>query len=497
MTDTATSRAIVIVLSAVVAAVILFHRIGASDVCGGNEAVEAVFVQQMVEHGHVLFPVENGVTPMYKPPLFHWSALAIHRLAGIARVSAASLRATSAIYAIATVIIIAIFSTTMLGARAGVLAPAVLIAAYQFVLLGRFGRVDMTLAFFETLALVAFLRWMPARRGAREFDAPHLGMLYLMAIAMGLAVLAKGPAGAIIPASAIIVFMIVDGRAPQILAMLDPGALIVGAAIASSWYVACYAAGQTAFLNRQLGAENLGRFAGSLGSMRAAYYLKPIFLNSAPFSLIVPVAAIRALWRSKDSAPPVDDVRDARAGEAARLFAIFYLVTIAFFTVAAYKRRAYLLPVWPGAAYLLAWAAVYAIPARMREWTWRGFAIVCAALAVFNFVFIPRHEVASCGGDSLRPAAEDVARAIGADEPLYLYGFRDEIAPLLFYLDRTAPVYSGRLGDAPPGYLLMPEAAWNAHRGEALDLAPVMTSEHGNVNMVLVSRGKSYARWAF
>jgi hypothetical protein len=58
-------------------------------------------------------------------------------------------------------------------------------------------------------------------------------------------------------------------------------------------------------------------------------------------------------------------------------------------------------------------------------------------------------------------------------------------------------VYSGRLGDAPPGYLLMPEAAWNAHRGEALDLAPVMTSEHGNVNMVLVSRGKSYARWAF
>src|SRR5712692_4479347 len=53
------------------------YRLGVRDVCSGNEAVEGVFVQQMVEHGKLLFPLENGRVPMYKPPLFHWTAAAI------------------------------------------------------------------------------------------------------------------------------------------------------------------------------------------------------------------------------------------------------------------------------------------------------------------------------------------------------------------------------------------------------------------------------------
>ena len=68
---------------ALVVAVLTLHRLGAGDVCTGNEAVEGVFVQQMVEHDQLLFPVENGNVPMFKPPLFHWTAVAIDRVAGI------------------------------------------------------------------------------------------------------------------------------------------------------------------------------------------------------------------------------------------------------------------------------------------------------------------------------------------------------------------------------------------------------------------------------
>ncbi len=45
---------------------------------------------------------------------------------------------------------------------------------------------------------------------------------------------------------------------------------------------------------------------------------------------------------------------------------------------------------------------------------------------------------------------------VAPDEPLYLYGFDEEVAPLLFYLDRDAPELSGKLGDAPPGYIIVP-----------------------------------------
>ena len=269
--------------------------------CTGNEAVEGVFVQQMVEHGQLLFPVENGNVPMYKPPLFHWTAVAIDRLAGIRKVTAANLRLPSALYAIAGAVLTMLLAYEVLGLDAAVLAGLALAASYQYISQGRFGRVDMTLCFFESLALFAFLWWLPrdpASSGPAARFESKLPALYLMAAALGLGVLAKGPVGAILPVAAILIFMIVERRSRQILTMLDPGAIILGAAIASSWYLACYFGGRLAFLNRQLDTENVGRFVGSLGAMAPWYYLKPVLFNSAPLSLLIPVAAVYALRTS-------------------------------------------------------------------------------------------------------------------------------------------------------------------------------------------------------
>src|SRR5271169_5151875 len=144
---------------ALVIAVLTLHRLGAGDVCTGNEAVEGVLVQQMVEHGQLLFPVENGNIPMYKPPLFHWTAVAIDRLAGIRKVTAANLRLPSALYAIAGIILTIAFAATILGPDGALLAGLILTASYQYLENARIGRVDMTLCFFETLALFAFIWW--------------------------------------------------------------------------------------------------------------------------------------------------------------------------------------------------------------------------------------------------------------------------------------------------------------------------------------------------
>jgi 4-amino-4-deoxy-L-arabinose transferase-like glycosyltransferase len=508
---------------ALVIAVLTLHRLDAGDVCTGNEAVEGVFLQQMVEHDHLLFPVENGNVPMYKPPLFHWTAVAIDRLAGIRNVTAANLRLPSALYAIAGAVLTMFFALEFLGLDVAVLAGLTLAASYQYIGQGRFGRVDMTLCFFETLSLFAFLWWMPpdatlSGRAAR-FES-NLPALYLIAVALGLGVLAKGPIGAILPGISILIFMIVERREQQILTMLDPGAIIVGAAIASSWYLACYFGGRLAFLNQQLDAENVGRFFGSLGTMAPWYYLKPVLLNSAPLSILVPVAAIYALLTpllTRNQRAPLSDptsprgrggdaLRDAgevagsvalsgsaRARSALRLFAIFYFATVIFFSIAAYKRRSYLLPVWPAAAVMLAWWIVVFPPLAWRRAATWTFAALCAGLVVFNFVYIPRAEVRSCRDDSFRPAAEEIARVVAPGDPLYLYGFQEEVAPLLFYLDRDAPVIQGRLGDAPSGYIIVPANVWKTHQRDALDFEPVLTSDHGNRRLVLIKRGKSYA----
>jgi 4-amino-4-deoxy-L-arabinose transferase-like glycosyltransferase len=484
---------VAILAIALVIAVLTLHRLGAGDVCTGNEAVEGVFVQQMVEHDHLLFPVENGNVPMFKPPMFHWTAVAIDRLAGIRKVTAANLRLPSAVYAIAGAVLTMLFALEFLGLDVAVLAGLALAGSYQYISQGRFGRVDMTLCFFETLALFAFLLWLPRDATSSGRDArieSSLPLLYLIAVAFGLGVLAKGPVGAILPGVSIVIFMLIEKRGRQILTMLDPGAIIVGAAIASSWYLACYLGGRFAFLNQQLDTENVGRFFGSLGAMAPWYYLKPVLLNSAPLSILVPVSAVYALLTLRQNST---DAESGRARSAVPLFAIFYFATVIFFSVAAYKRRSYLLPVWPAAAAMLAWWIVTISPLELRRAATRAFAALCAGLIVFNFIYIPRSEVRSCSDDSFRPAAEEIARVVAPADPLYLYGFQEEIAPLLFYLDRDAPVLNGRLGDAPPGFIILPAQVWKTHQREALDFEPVLTSDHGNRHVVLIKRGKSYA----
>ena len=78
------SRAITRMLSlaaiVLLLALLTLNRLGAADVCGGSEAAMAVYVQQMIERNQLLFPLDNCSIPMYKPPLYHWTATAFARL---------------------------------------------------------------------------------------------------------------------------------------------------------------------------------------------------------------------------------------------------------------------------------------------------------------------------------------------------------------------------------------------------------------------------------
>jgi len=477
------------------------HQLGASDLCSGDEAVEAVFVQQMVEHHDVLFPIENGRQPMYKPPLFHWTALAFDRLGGIDHVTVRGVRSVSAGYAIAGAILTMVAAAALLGAEGAVLAGLALAGSYQYISQARIARVDMTLCFFEALALFVFLWWLPERvdTGARDALERRL-RLYVLAVVMGLAVLAKGPVGALVPGTAMLIFMLHERRFRQLPALLEPGPLLTGAIVALSWYAACYVGGRFGFLDRQISTENFGRFFGSLGAMPALYYLKPVFLNSAPLSLLAPIAVGAALWprRSRAEGEDVASLQaespgSDRAVSAMRLFAIFWIVTIVFFNLAAYKRRAYLLPLWPANAILIAWLLLRIARFRWGVFAKRAYVATCVGLIVFNFVYIPRREVRDCADSSYRPAAEEILQVVGGNDPLYTYGFDEELAPLLFYLDRNAPPLKDKLGNAPPGYVILPFAVWKAHQSEALDLTPVLTSEHGQRKIVLLRRGKTYA----
>src|SRR5262249_44537380 len=158
-------------------------------------AIMGVFVQQMVEHHELLFPLDNCRTPMYKPPLFHWTAAAFDFLTRRKNVSAFDLRLPSALYAIAGAIMTMLFAGNLLVERGALISGAILAGSYQYISQARIGLVDMTLTFFETLALFTFFCWLEVEQDSGPRRVKTL-LHYLLAIAMGLGVLAKGPVGA-------------------------------------------------------------------------------------------------------------------------------------------------------------------------------------------------------------------------------------------------------------------------------------------------------------
>lgn len=476
-------------------ATLLVQRIGAADVCTGIEAVEALVVQRIASHDEWLFPRQNSGQPTFKPPLFHWSAVLLQRALGFPGTTGASVRLASAAWALAAAIAAMWLARRALDADAAVLAGLALAATTPFVGEGRFGRVDMALACWETLALAAFVGWLGAR--GTDDGAPSDGgtrragaaWLYLLALSMGAAVLTKGPVGALVPGAAIVAFLMLERRPLDVLALLRPGPVVFGALLASAFYLACWWSGRLEFLQRQVEWENLRRFSGDLGTMKPWYYVVPILFGAAPISLFVPWAVGLALV---GRLPAGDGAASAGGRGVLRLLAVFWLVTVVFFSAAAYKRRAYLLPVWPAAAVLLA-AWVRSVDVRWRGLdARRAFLAACGVLVLVNLFWLPWKERRECRGGSQRAIADGLRSTLAPDEPIHLQGLDEEVfAPLLFYLGREAPLNeTGTLAGAPPGAILLTREAWAAARLHDPGWVEVASFDQGPAKLVLVRRGE-------
>ena len=494
-------------------ATLTLTRLGASDVCGGSEAIMGVFVQQMVENNELLFPLDNCREPMYKPPLFHWTSAAVAFVSRQPTVDSFNLRLPSAMYAIVGAILAMFFARGLLGMRGAILSGLILASSFQYVSLARIGLVDMTLTFFETLSLFAFFCWWVLDANDRALTASKRRLHYLFAAAMGLAVLAKGPVGALLPGTAMFIFLASERRWSSVRDLIKPGPILLSAVLASSWYVACLVARRFDFLSLQIGSENFGRFFGTLGSMPPWYYITPLLFNSAPWSLVLPIAVAWAIVeRRTPSGVSERHSREERAALCAKFFAIFWLTTVVFFELSAFKRRAYLLPLWPASAVLLSWWVLDRIVPRLGDRAYRTSVAVCLALSLGFFFFIPASELHSCGKTlslvemlewpvevfpgnstatlnqsiSYRQAAAEVNRVVPKDEPLFTVGIDGAEEPLFFYLRRCATPLLRSREPLPAGYLIAGPHAMARGIYDSPDIHIVLKIPYRNDNLALL-----------
>ncbi len=303
-----------------------------------EEPKEALVVWEMVNRGNWVLPLRNGEETPLKPPLLHWLGALLALLTG--RLNEFTIRFPSALAATAGVLLTFFFGYRLWGWRAGLLSALILATSPEWMRWAIIARSDMLLTFFSVAALMLFW-WLWEEKTLGRWS------LYLFYLLLGLAILAKGPVGILLPGLVVVCFLGVCRDLPFLRQLrLVEGAVIVSL-VAASWYLLASWQGGWEFFQKQILDENVFRFLGSEqgGPSRNHafyYYLPTLFAGMLPWSLFFP-PLLYSLFRSRA------ELRDQRL-----LYPVAWcLVTLIFFSLASGKRSNYILVMYPAVALLL------------------------------------------------------------------------------------------------------------------------------------------------
>ncbi|HUP42276.1 MAG TPA: glycosyltransferase family 39 protein [Thermoanaerobaculia bacterium] len=320
-----------------VAALLFLWQLGGHDLWAPDEPYFGEGAREMVVEGHWLVPHVNGRVTTDKPPLFFWT-IAVLSLPG-GEVTPWTARLPSALAALGTLLLVIRLGRRLDrkggGGRLAWLAPLVLSVTLMFWEKARWAQIDAMLCLLIWVALSAFEAW-------RAGDARGRPAGLLFWLAAGLAVLAKGPVGLLLPLGIALVTLATDRRlrdwrgfAPVTGPLLF--AVVVGAWIvaATFWSAADYSVWSA------LREHLVGRAVHGMHHVQPPwYYLEVLPLHLLPWSGLVPGALVLA-WR-----------RRRQAGDRWLLVVVSFVVL--FFSISTEKRDLYVLPAMPAFALLVA-----------------------------------------------------------------------------------------------------------------------------------------------
>ena len=320
---------------ALLSCLVILPGLGARDLWNPNEPIYGQAVAEMWARGDWLIPTVNGQVFAEKPILLYWLALAAAAVGG--GVSELTLRVPSAMAGLASVLLVYALVLPVGGRSRARLAGVILLTSYLVFWSARSVQMDGLLAASVLGAITCAARAPDARR--------PLLLWALAGAAAGLGVLAKGPAGIVLPA----LILLLDGRLRSWRGVAVAAASC--AAVVAPWIAALAWRDMLGTLRETMIRQNLGRVLAPWDHVRPPWYfalhLWPAF---APWSLVLPAAA----------ALPARDEDERRLD---RLGWITIAVVVGLFTLSPSKRNDYILPAAPGVALL-----VSGLAQRWREW---------------------------------------------------------------------------------------------------------------------------------
>ena len=313
----------VLVFSVIISAYMLFGRLGGWPLISPDEGRNAEVAREMSQSHSWLVPTYDGLVYLDKPAFyFKTIALSFSLLGeseGVARLS-------SAFFGFSLLVVVFLFCRRIYDQRTAILAMLIVATTPLYIAFSRFVIFDMTLAFFVCSTIFAcFL--------AEESEEKQRMRWYLVgALSAGIATLIKGPVGFIVPTLVITVFNAVEGRFVVMKRAFAPRNWVVFFAVVLPWFVGLSLL-RPDFPYYGIMRESIARFTTTEFHRTAPFYFyAPVIAGTFfAWSLLLPEAIVIA-WQKRKSWSRAD-----------RLFVVWAIVVVLFFSVSQSKLPGYIL----------------------------------------------------------------------------------------------------------------------------------------------------------
>jgi 4-amino-4-deoxy-L-arabinose transferase-like glycosyltransferase len=316
----------------------LLPGLGRTYLWDPDEPRFAAASRHMLAHGDYLAPVFNDEPRWEKPILLYWLQVGAFRAFGVSEWAA---RLPSALAGAACVALIFILGRDLFSAPAGLVAAALWLSTFRFVMFARQGLTDVPVLACVLLAMVCFARAAGLHAAQRTNARGTRHAAWLGWLAVGLGVLMKGPVG-LLPCVVITAWILLTREWSLVRPLRFGTGPLLAALVALPWYAYAIAVNGAAFLSIYVGHELVARAVSTEfgGSRRGPlFYLGIAPGEIAPWTLLVAGAIVWTIvwW--------------GQASQAERrtlgLLGAWVVTVFAVFSMARFKLPHYVLPAYP------------------------------------------------------------------------------------------------------------------------------------------------------
>ena len=414
------------------AGLVFFTNLGAAALWDEDEPLYATCAREMFQRGDWVVPRFNGEIFPEKPPLMFWTMIAGYKIFGVNELGA---RFGSAVMALLTALATYHLGRRLFNAEVGLWAGLILPATFIFTVSARAATVDSALTLATMLAILCFAlggigkQQTSGDTAKPQPDTPRTLPDYVprswiswvgVYACLGIAVLAKGPIGLLLPAAGIGLFLMIMNQLHRPPVELRSGKLgrwldglvwcgrlvspanflrslwqmrpltgvVVTAAVALPWFVLVDKRTDGVWIQQFLANFNLRPFTQVFLGHRGPfwYHVPAVLIGFFPWSVFMGPTFIDWTRRIRGAHP-------WRPGYL--LLACWSAVFFVFWSICKTKLPHYLLPIYPAlalttAAFVHHWLAEPAILGRKDVWVAWGITILVGLVALGGFPFLAR-----------------------------------------------------------------------------------------------------------